>query len=72
LHPHDEVNYLYTLTSDTEGLLAKSIETQVDMLDRLLKQKLVIGDETDNVLIKEEQDVNGAKFMLTFVRKSLQ
>ncbi len=69
MNPHDEVEYYYKLTADSEGKLAKSIETQVGMLDRLLKQKMILSDEAHQSMISEEQDVNGAKFQLTFVKK---
>lgn len=59
--PVDEVEYHYEMVTDKEGQLEKTIETQIDFLNKMLKQKLIIkegGLEGRSILIEEEQEVS--------------
>lgn len=69
LEATDDVLYYYTITEDAENQLGNMFDSQVDLLQRYLKQAMVISPSgKGDVILEEEQDVNGSKFQLALVK----
>jgi isoleucyl-tRNA synthetase len=71
LEPTDDVLYYYTITEDADSQLQNILDTQVELLRRYLKQDLIVSPkkEIEVTIIEEEQEVNGAKFILHLAKQ---
>ena len=66
----DDVVYHYQITFDESSQLKNVMEGQVELLRRYLKQDLIIGEtKGDKLIIEEEQEVNGSKFILGLMKQ---
>ena len=57
----DEVEYHYEMVADKDEQLKICIETQVEFLGKMLKQKMIIKDgglDDREIIIEEEQEVS--------------
>ncbi|KAI8326453.1 isoleucyl-tRNA synthetase [Martensiomyces pterosporus] len=65
----DDVSYYYQITEDPEDVLATVLSAQAEFLRRSLKQDLqLFSEKKAEAFAEEEQDINGSKFVLAFVR----
>ncbi|KAI8896317.1 tRNA synthetases class I-domain-containing protein [Globomyces pollinis-pini] len=71
LQPTDDVIYYAKLTEDPEKALANVLTTQAELLNRYLKQDIITSSTKNTgaeLIIEEEQEVNGSKFLLSLVK----
>jgi isoleucyl-tRNA synthetase len=69
LEATDDVIYHYQITKDENSQLKDVMDCQVELLRRYLKQDLIIGETKGiKLIIEEEQEVNGSKFMLGLMK----
>lgn len=58
--PVDEVEYHYEMVEDKDGQLKVCLDTQIEFLGRMLKQKMIVkegGLDGREIIIEEEQEV---------------
>ncbi|KAI9184458.1 isoleucine--tRNA ligase [Blastocladiella emersonii ATCC 22665] len=70
LVPTDVVDYLYKITEDPNAQLATVLSTQADFIAKTLKKTLLPSFQrgaAQKLVMEEEQEANGSKFMLTLV-----
>lgn len=63
----DDVVYRHKITEDPQNALAEMLKAHAKYLKTMLKQDL-FDYPADGAFIEEEQEINGSKFMLAFVR----
>jgi isoleucyl-tRNA synthetase len=69
LEATDDVVYHYQITQDENSQLKSVMVDQVELLRRYLKQDLIIGEtKGEKLIMEEEQEVNGSKFMLGLMK----
>jgi isoleucyl-tRNA synthetase len=67
LNAIDKVEYHLKMNSDPNQQLEKVLSSQKDTLNKYLKQDIEIYSVTGSVILEEEQEVGGSKFLLALV-----
>jgi isoleucyl-tRNA synthetase len=70
LQPTDDVLYFCKLTEDKDEQLKKMLAEQKELLDKYLKQDVLesVTSELKGLIIEEEQNINGSKFLLALAK----
>ncbi|KAI9002349.1 tRNA synthetases class I-domain-containing protein [Gaertneriomyces semiglobifer] len=68
LVPTDEVLYFVDIKQDDGNVLEKVLQEQRSVLDKVLKQELLLSPRSGDVIMEEEQEVGNFKFLLSLVK----
>lgn len=69
LEATDDIIYHYQITEDPEDNLKKAFKSQKEFLSKSLKQDFAdLKGDASKLIITEEQEVNGSKFILDFFK----